>query len=208
VAALAAAVGAGAAMLVASPAALASTAGLAASGPTAAQTVSITAHPTTSGPISPFSNPLDITCTFGVDQPSVRSGVVISSAAARCTYDRDGSTANVPSLVLHEVLDDNAVLEDSAVDPEPNYYLAHTFVASSGCQHGLWNNYALLDVTFPAGYNPPSEEAAISASSTVAYCPGDPPLCLVTCPSAVGGAEHSMGAREPEPQPDVRPGRS
>src|SRR5690348_17273079 len=95
--ALAAALGAGAAMLMASPA---SAAGLAAppAAPAAAQTVSVTAHATTRGAISPFSNPLDITCTFTIGAPSVGSGTVHAGAAATCPAAGDGQVTGLAGL--------------------------------------------------------------------------------------------------------------
>jgi hypothetical protein len=202
-AALAAVLGAGAAMLVASPA---SAAGLTAppAAPAAAQTVSITAHPTTSGAISPFSNPLDITCTFTIDRPSVGLGALSAGAAVTCTYDRDGTPANVDFIDMNDYLLLNGTFKDHQESSTPNNYSAHTFVFAA-CQHGTWSNTASLDVTFPAGYNPQVASATDTASATIARCPGDPPICAITCPGSTGGTEPAVRAREPEPQPGLRP---
>lgn len=207
VAALAAALGAGAAMLVASPAVPASAADLAASpaASAAAQTVSITSHPTTSGAISPFSNPLDITCTFRIDPPAISAGAISAGAAVTCTYDRDGTPANVDFLDLNDyLLLNGGTFEDQNEATQPNYYFDHSFVFAS-CQHGTWSNTVSLGVTFPAGYNPQVASATGIASASIARCPGDPPSCAITCPGSAGGTEPAVRAREPEPQPDLRP---
>jgi hypothetical protein len=207
VAALVAALGAGAAVLMASPAVPASAAGLAASpaAPAAAKTVTITSHPATSGAISPFSNPLDITCTFRIDPPSISAGAISAGAAATCTYDRDGTPANVDFLDMNDyLLLNGGTFEDQREATQSNYYFDHTFVFAS-CQHGTWSNAVSLDVTFPAGYHPQTASAGDTASATIARCPGDPPVCAITCPGSAGGADPAVRAREPEPQPDARP---
>jgi len=194
-------------MLLASPAVPASAAGLAASpaAPAAAQTVSVTAHPTTRGAISPFSNPLDITCTFTIGIPSVGSGTVHAGAAATCTYDRDGSPANVQFLDLEEHLWVNGgSILDSRTSTPSNSPSANTFVFAA-CQHGTWTNEASLGVTFPAGYNPQTASAGSAVNADIVHCPGDPPSCAISCPGSGGGAEPAVQAREPEPQPAARP---
>lgn len=203
VAALAAALGAGAVMLLASPAVPAAAAGLAAPpAATAAQTVSVTAHPTTRGAISPFSNPLDITCTFTIDTPSVGRGVLSAGAHATCTYDRDGTPANVQFIDLEDHLLLNGTFKDNQESSPSNNSFANTFVFAA-CAHGRWDNTASLGVTFPAGYSPQVASAADTASTTIAHCPGDPPSCAITCPGSGGGADPAVRAREP--QPLVRP---
>jgi hypothetical protein len=205
VAALAAALGAGAAMLLASPAVPASAAGLSASpAAAAAQTVSVTAHPTTSGAISPFSNPLDITCTFTIDPPSIGQGVLSAGAHVTCTYDRDGTPANVQFIDLDDYLLFNGTFKDHRESTPSDNSFANTFVFAA-CQHGTWSNTVSLGVTFPAGYSPQVASATDTANATIARCPGDPPICAITCPGSAGGTEPAVRAREPEPQPDARP---
>ncbi len=202
-AALAAALGAGAAMLMASPAGPASAA-LAAPLPVpAARTVSVTAHPTTGGAIRPFSNPLDITCTFTIGTPFAGSGVVSAGAAATCTYDRDGTPANVQFLDLDDHLLFNTAFKDHQESSPSDKSSASTFVFAA-CQHGTWDNTASLGVTFPAGYVPQTMSAAYTTTATIAHCPGDPPTCLVSCPGSGGGPDPAVRAREPETQPGAR----
>src|SRR5512142_2326117 len=72
-AALVAALGIGFAMVVAGPAAPARAAGVhpAAAAPAARKVMSVTAHHVAGGAITPFDNPLDITCTLFVNTPTV-----------------------------------------------------------------------------------------------------------------------------------------
>jgi hypothetical protein len=202
-AALAAALGAGAAMLMASPAVPASAAPAAPPPASAGQTVSVTAHPAAGGAIRPFSNPLDITCTFTIDTPVAGSGVVSAGSRATCTYDRDGTPANVQFLDLDDHLLLNTVFKDDQESSPSGKPSASTFVFAA-CQHGTWANTASLGVTFPAGYVPQTMSAAYTTTDTIAHCPGDPPTCLVSCPGSGGGPDPAVRAREPEIQPGAR----
>src|SRR5690242_3848633 len=110
--ALVAAVGAATALLVASPPAPAHAAGAAhptSTAATAAPTMSFTAHAAAGGAITPFSSPLDITCTLTAFAPTPRGADFVHSdvfgeAFTTCHFDINGLLAPVSLIDMSEQL--------------------------------------------------------------------------------------------------------
>jgi hypothetical protein len=163
--------------------------------------VSITAHQTISGKISPFSNPLDITCHFTVNPPTVNfpADTVYGTASTDCRYDRDNSPAQVASIDMVANLFLNGFRMDRQDEPKDETNFSGTAVFSTPCNGGTWSHDVTLVVVWPKnqGYDPPSSQAETSLDSSIVNCPGDGGGgggCACTG-SSVGGAEPAVRRR-------------
>jgi hypothetical protein len=197
---LVAVLGAGTATLVAAPAHAAglhatqthaASAHTTSSAPTSAQTMSFHArgHAAPGTKISPFTNPLDITCWLTTVAPSA-SGTIISASGVTgdaqlvCTYDIDNSHADVPQIQLTNSLYFDSTIVDTKQDGEVGNYFAFAPTLAEPCQHGGWTSAASATVDFPAGYNP--QTVTRSSSAQTWFNPGDCPGDEVAVPQMIG----------------------
>jgi hypothetical protein len=158
--------------------------------PVTAKTVSVHAHAQApAGKAGALANPLDITCKFIVIPPSglgdIADSEVMSGAATDCTFDIDGSPATVARIDLT----DGLLFNNAIVDIKNTVLINSDDVATanphtSPCQDGNWTSTASLQVTFPAGYVPPTAFATASAPATLNL--GDCPNDFVEVPDVTG----------------------
>jgi hypothetical protein len=222
--ALVAVLGAGAAMLAASPAAPASaaSAGAAPGAPDGGTSVTITAYPVStpspgsSGGVSPAAlNGSRVTCVITADPPLVDGSNsadwrTTATAQTRCTYDFNGSPAPVQQIDQTETLYFNGVLENQTQALGNDTGIVAWRVSTSGCLQGLVQNDARNTVVFGPDYNPPTWSGRTIASSSIVQCPGGNPVgCAVpngaiTCSGSGGAAEPAADAVDPLPRPAGR----
>jgi hypothetical protein len=133
----------------------------------------------TSGKISPFSNPLDITCDLEAVAPFAAGGhtdsLVIALAEFTCTFDIDGSPAPVPSINLTNTLSYDGTVVDTKNHVSNNVPFDARTTTFAPCLNALWASVADVTVIWPAGYVPPSSSARTASVKRLNFgdCPND-----------------------------------
>jgi hypothetical protein len=157
--------------------------------PAGAQTTTIHAKApgATGGKISPFSNPLDITCLLEALVPTAAGGhadsIVIAIAQITCTFDIDGSPAPVPIISLtNTLMYDGRIMARKGVPVFGLPFDAET-TTSVPCFNGDWVSVAEVTVTSPDGYQPPVTSARTATATTFNF--GDCPNDYVEVPNVV-----------------------
>jgi hypothetical protein len=149
--------------------------------PAGAQTMTFHAKApaATSGKISPFSTPLDLTCDLESLVPSAAGGhtnsIVIALGTITCTFDIDGSPAPVPVINLTNTLIYDGRTMDTQSHVANGVSLDSETTVSAPCLNGDWASATAVSVTFPIGYNPPSASGRNATSTTFNFgdCPND-----------------------------------
>lgn len=214
--ALLAALGAGAAMLTAGPAAPAHAASVVHTTPpalTATNTVTLHAYPpaATSGGITPAANLEGITCIVGQDLHIVgeaRSSGIMALASTECRFNFSGGPASVPRIEqsLFLLLDGTVISNGQHVATNSSAACC-AFAAADLCLHGNWINQVTVNTIFPPGYTPPTISVTFTKSKTVNN--GDCPQDLIIVPNVINGktvAQATMSLRSAGLAPVTLPG--
>jgi hypothetical protein len=155
---------------------------------TGAQTMTFHAHApaAATGKISPFANPLDITCNLQVIEPFAQGGpadsAVLAAAVIDCFFDVDGSFADVDIDLTNALSFGTPIVDTKNVVTHDH----HAFVGTSAapCLNGTWTSGASVRVTFPLGFTPPTAFASAAAPKTFNF--GDCPSNFVEVPDVIG----------------------
>ena len=195
--ALLAALGAGIAVFMVSPAAASAAAtGAPPPAPATAQSVSVTA-PASSAGIDTLSTLPTILCTLYVDYPSVSGNAsnsyITATSEVQCIYTFNGQPVAVDIInIFGSLKRDGSLMASDSKGAVGQSYLRLP-LRSSPCQAGHWDNVAGALIYWPAGYTdrdtgqPYTEIPTFVVSSNIVSCPGAPPVCAITCPGIVGG---------------------
>ena len=201
VAALVAALVAGAAMVVASPVAPAHAADVETPAPVTTQTLRFTAQARTSGGISVQEALPSFTCYIDPSNPYVHyvtspsTAYIGAQTDVNCRYDYNQQPVVMPRLIITAYLVENFTAVDFTDTQFPGVSSARVILRSFPCRHADWQNQARLTAYAPAGYSPPALTSPFYFSeSSIAHCPADPPDCAITCPGPDGGVGLASGA--------------
>jgi len=156
--------------------------------PTGAQPMTFHAHApaTTSGKVSTFANPLDITCNLQVIEPFAQGGPADSEVAAAavidCFFDIDGSFADVDIDLTNSLSFGTPIVDIKNVMKHDHHAFVPTLAAP--CRNGVWTSGSSVRVTFPLGFDPPTAFATAAVPKTFNF--GDCPNDYVEVPDVIG----------------------